>query len=448
MAPCRRAAWNALLAGAVLAVVALLPEVGRGQNAEGEDTYYSRYPDFKIPFKANDPRIRELILNASEDNGRTWKSVATSGPAGDGFHFKARHDGWYFFSVQTRDTENRLFPATLDGVKPGLKVCVDTVPPVVRLEVITPREGGVGVKWDVRDENLDLRTFQFEARPAGVSEWTKLDAQRIAAGQHVWNPGTNAALEVRMSVRDLAGNEGKDTKTIPAGERPRYTGARAEDASARGRPVAQAGNVRYVNSTKISLNFDVDNVGKSGVSVIELWMTRDGNSWNQEQTQNKREPPFIFEVAGEGRYGFTLVARSGVGMGDPPPRLGDPPQVWVEVDTTKPVVRLEKVDVGRGADAGNLTILYRASDRNIIDRPITLSYAEKPDGPWNPIAKGEDNTGRFVWKMPAEVPYQFYVRVEAVDKAGNVGGDETAQPVAVDLSQPKVRVIDVAPANK
>jgi hypothetical protein len=448
MASCRRASLNALLAGAVLAAAVLLPALARAQNVEGEDTYYSRYADFKIPFKANDPRIREVILHASEDGGRNWKAVANSGPAGDGFRFSARRDGWYYFTVQTRDTEGRFFPATLEQAKPGLKVCVDTQPPVVHLETITPREGGVGVKWDVRDDNLDLRTFQLEYRAAGAGTWTRLDAQRIAAGQYAWNPGTNAALEVRLSVRDLAGNEGKDARTIAAGERPRFTGGYQIDDSPRTRPATNAGNVRYVNSTKISLNYDVDNVGKSGVSVVELWMTRDGNSWNQEQTQNKREPPFVFEVAGEGRYGFTLLARSGVGMGDPPPRLGDPPQIWVEVDTTKPAVRLEKVDVGRGADTGNLTILYKASDRNITDRPITLLYAEKPDGPWTPIVKDEDNTGRFVWKMPADVPYQLYVRVEARDKAGNVGGDETPQPVAVDLSQPKVRVLDVAPAQK
>jgi len=251
-------------------------------------------------------------------------------------------------------------------------------------------------------------------------------------------------------VRDLAGNEGKDAKTIPAGERPRIATGHTPDepAASRTRPATNAGNVKYVSSTKISLNYDVDNVGKSGVSVIELWVTLDGSSWKLEQSQNKREPPFVFEVAEERRYGFTLIARSGVGVGDPPPRLGDPPQIWVEVDTTKPVVRLDRVEVGKGADAGNLTIHYKASDRNITDRPITLSYAEKPDGEWKPIVKDEDNTGRFVWKMPADVPYQLYVRVEAKDKAGNVGSDESAQPVAVDLSQPKVRVIDVAPANK
>ena len=45
--------------------------------------------------------------------------------------------------------------------------------------------------------------------------------------------------------------------------------------------------------------------------------------------------------------------------------------------------------------------------------------------------------------MPESVPYQFHVRVEAADKAGNVGSAETAKPVIVDLSQPKVQVIGV-----
>src|SRR5438132_1690208 len=128
MASCRRASLTAPLARAVLAVIALLPAVARGQNAEGEDTYYSRHPDFKIPFKAGDPRIREVILHASEDNGRNWRQVAISGPSGSEFRFSARHDGWYYFTVQTRDTENRFYPPTLDQARVGLKVCVDTQP--------------------------------------------------------------------------------------------------------------------------------------------------------------------------------------------------------------------------------------------------------------------------------------------------------------------------------
>jgi hypothetical protein len=127
--------------------------------------------------------------------------------------------------------------------------------------------------------------------------------------------------------------------------------------------------------------------------------------------------------------------------------VGDPPQVWVEVDLTKPVVRLASVDVGRGAEVGTLAINYSATDKNLALRPITLSYAEKPEGPWVEIAHGEENTGRFVWRMPESVPYQFYVRVEAADRAGNVGAAETPKPVIVDLSQPKVQVISIGAAG-
>src|SRR5262249_51683483 len=123
------------------------------------------------------------------------------------------------------------------------------------------------------------------------------------------------------------------------------------------------------------------------------------------------------------------------------------PQVWVEVDLTKPVVRLTSVDVGRGADSGRLTLRWTASDKNLGPQPITLSYAEQASGPWKPIAPNVDNSGSFVWQMPKDVPYQFLVRVEATDRAGNIGFDETTKPVIVDLLQPKGIIINVEPAK-
>jgi hypothetical protein len=49
--------------------------------------------------------------------------------------------------------------------------------------------------------------------------------------------------------------------------------------------------------------------------------------------------------------------------------------------------------------------------------------------------------------MPPGVPYQFYVKVEAVDRAGNIGLDQTLEPVKVDLSQPKSVILDVGAAR-
>jgi hypothetical protein len=52
--------------------------------------------------------------------------------------------------------------------------------------------------------------------------------------------------------------------------------------------------------------------------------------------------------------------------------------------------------------------------------------------------------------MPGEgLPYQFFIRVEASDLAGNIGSAETTGAVKVDLSTPKARVtgVDVSPVG-
>jgi hypothetical protein len=153
-------------------------------------------------------------------------------------------------------------------------------------------------------------------------------------------------------------------------------------------------------------------------------------------------------VAQEGVYGFTLVARSGVGLGERPPQIGDRPQIWVEVDLTKPVVQLQGVVVGKGKDKGKLFIGWTAYDKNLDKAPIMLSYAEQTSGPWTPISADRvPNSGRYVWSMPPTVPYQFLVKVEAVDTAGNVGEAVTTELVKVDLSQPKARILTVAPGG-
>ena len=85
----------------------------------------------------------------------------------------------------------------------------------------------------------------------------------------------------------------------------------------------------------------------------------------------------------------------------------------------------------------------------LVRQPISILYATKLEGPWNPVpgATHLENTGRFVWHMQADVPFELFVRIEAADEAGNVGQAETARSVKVDLSLPRARVIGVEPAK-
>ncbi|HEV3262750.1 MAG TPA: hypothetical protein VG013_38295 [Gemmataceae bacterium] len=211
---------------------------------------------------------------------------------------------------------------------------------------------------------------------------------------------------------------------------------------------ATASGVRFVNSKRFRLNYEVKDVGPSGIAGVELWYTQDGRSWQKHDSMPHQHSPYVVEVGNEDLYGFTLLVRSGAGVGKQPPRPGDLPQVWVEADVTRPVVRLLGTEPDTGSRAGSLTILWTASDKNLAQEPITISYAEQAAGPWVPIATRLPNSGRYVWQIPPGMPVRFLVRVEAADQAGNVGTDQSPSPLLGDPAQPTVAIVNVEPARK
>jgi hypothetical protein len=413
----------------------------------------------KIPFSIDpgETRIREIFLYASEDGGRTYRNVANVQP-GDkgGFHFQAPRDGFYLFAVQTLDAAGNRYPPDPSQLQPQIKVCVDTRPPAVTLRPAAGGDYPINVEWDVRDETSgpDLASLRLEYRPAGGGVWTPVNnyAPRDI-GRHGWTPSVNAnEFEVRLSVRDRAGNEGgATTRVTPAGGGRQGFAAPADGAT--GPPAAERSGqgqsqsqINFVNQKTFKINYTVENKGKSGVQLVEVWTTQDMRRWERYQDAPP-DPPYQITVRQEGRYGITLIARSGAGRAEPAPRPGDEPQIWVEVDTTKPLVRGLTIIEGQGADAGKLTIRWNASDRNLTPNPITISYSTE-EGKWEPVAKDLPNDGTYLWAMPQELPYKFKVRVEAVDKAGNVGFDETAQAIAVDPVIPKAKVSGVEPVKQ
>jgi hypothetical protein len=184
------------------------------------------------------------------------------------------------------------------------------------------------------------------------------------------------------------------------------------------------------------------------VSAVELWYTRDGRTWQKDDSAVRSGPPYTVEVPEEGTYGFTLVARNGIGLGKEPPKPGDLPQVWVEVDLTRPSVSLADVKHGIGGKAREVTIQWEARDRNLARRPITLSYSTAAEGPWFPFAANIENSGQHTWQMPQNGPVTFFTRIEAVDMVGNIGVAQTAKPTSIDTSLPTTSILGVESAEK
>lgn len=429
--------------------------------AQTTDVIYCRQPVFRIPFQVEpgeQGRLREVQLFLSEDQ-LAWRYYATVSPDQRYFQFQSQRDGLYWFTVRTVDLDGKAAPAQLEGSKPGLKVLVDTQLPEAVLRAAPPRGEQVGVDWEVRDANIDLTTLLLEWRSSAYGDWQPLAVEPMALGQKYWLPPGRGAVEVRLRVRDRADNQAS-AGPLTLG----VTGAPASQADAvrpgvpsvdqnavRPQPRQQvpAGpNVKICNTARINVNYSLEDVGPSGVSMVELWYTLDGRSWQRYGEDADKQSPFLFEVNGEGTYGLSMVVKSGVGMGDRPPSVGDAPQMWIEVDTTKPALVLHGADAGRGSEAGNLTITWQATDKNLASQPISLFHSEQLAGPWNPIATSLENSGRYVWRLPPGAPYKFFVRLEAIDRGGNIAHAETAKHVIVDLSQPKARLLGADGAAK
>ena len=312
------------------------------------------------------------------------------------------------------------------------------------------------MRWEVKDENLDLKSLVVEYQVEGVGVWRRVPIKRpkLIGGQQ-WDAGTAEALKVRASVADKAGNvaeaaielpEGTASPSRPGHDRSRLTtcppgisqvadgrqlrdhgrprlhageprpwrksesnvgiGATSRSIAAlrtasrsarsarsagsdwdrerrgsrcaRGRALrrrirhprifspircwglgsrdvgrsragfdaiawrARAAAARCWSPTRdSSFNTRSMTPGPSGPATVELWITQDGGrTWIRRGDDPDRVSPIEVDLGGEGTYGLCLVARSASGLGDQPPAPGDPPQSWVEVDSTPPAVQL------------------------------------------------------------------------------------------------------------
>jgi hypothetical protein len=193
--------------------------------------------------------------------------------------------------------------------------------------------------------------------------------------------------------------------------------------------------LRVVNSARFTLGYELRDLGTSALSSLELWMTPDTRTWTRMPTAQFQPSSCTVTVPGEGTFGFTVVARDGQH-----PHPGESPQVWVTVDTSKPEVKSPEVDLNLTSKPRALVIRWEAHDRNFGPRPVTISYSEKAEGPWMALIANIPNSGHYECPLPAGLPASVFIRVEAIDMAGNVGMKAT--PEALKFGPEKEVVVE------
>jgi hypothetical protein len=430
-----------VLVALLLGVVCAAP--GFGQAPRDGDIFYTRDLSFKIPFDPLPPEsnIVKVRLYYSIDGGLSWRPGAEARPNDRTFPFTADREGLYFFATQTVDTLGRPFPADLRQAAPSLKVRIITSNPTIYLQQINPREGcSLAVVWNIPEDVTDPNSLQADYRTVGSLTWTPLpEVPRLLNGSYHWNSTLPGPLEFRLRVKDKVNHLGEQTLLLQGPGSSRVP-SRSNDAG--------LDDVKYVNSLDLTFRYNVVEVGPSGVKEVEVWMTEDKETWTKVQTESNVKAPITYHALHEGRFGFRLVAVSGVGKAAGRPSRGSLPSFWVEVDTTPPFVELvNPPEVGGNFSARQVTIRWKASDKNLAPNPVKLLYARDRSGPWTTIAENRPAQGLHIWQVSNDLPAKVFIRVEATDRAGNTGQAETPTEVVIDLSEPLVNDIQIGPVK-
>ncbi|CAN5903579.1 hypothetical protein BH23PLA1_BH23PLA1_06190 [soil metagenome] len=204
-----------------------------------------------------------------------------------------------------------------------------------------------------------------------------------------------------------------------------------------------------VGAPRVPLQYAIEEADPSVVAVVELWVSLDGGaSWKLLGNDPDRRSPFPVDLGVDGEYGLRIVVKTASGLGDAPPRPGDPPEMIVTVDTTPPSVTLDPptVSAAGGGAGGVVSITWRAADPHLAERPVVLSYRpDRPGAVWQQFTDPIPNTGRYDWELPPNLPPNFHVRIDVFDAVGNRNYDETPSPVVIDTARPKGRIIGLDP---
>ncbi|MCS7304194.1 MAG: hypothetical protein NZ602_03680 [Thermoguttaceae bacterium] len=232
-----------------------------------------------------------------------------------------------------------------------------------------------------------------------------------------------------------------------AGVAPKQTSSSSQPSDTPMGVGAQAGSVRMVNSRIFELEYELG--GPMVPGRVELWATRDGGrTWQCWGPDTDGRSPMIVSVPEEGIYGFRVLVSADPRTPTSGPQPGELPDVWIGADWTRPTGRIIAVEPIQADQDPQLLIRWEASDRYLADRPISLFYSPTGAmGSWTPIATSLQNTGQYLWKVPAHIPDRVYIQLEIRDQAGNLTVDQTRQSIPIGVGRERAKIRDVRPVQ-
>lgn len=391
------------------------------------------------------PDPRSLVLQFRSSNMPEWQLVAVDHQAqqvsrglvtGQVSWWPAAQRGFVQLRAEVADQAGNpaVSHAQVDLAEPAEQEQVAAMPPASPAPVPKPGDSG----W--RPSPAAPAT----AWPPQPGQWHN-PAQ--AAGTPALPYGPYAAsVAASPSVPGSSANPGAGQPAAPA--LPAVTGVSTGWPPAAGTALPDPQAVRMVNSAAFELDYQTEPADGSGIRAVELWGTEDqGRTWRRFAVDTDTRSPLLVQVDREGLYGFRLVVWDVSGRATGQPQPGEAPEVWVGVDLTPPQARLIGAQLDQNSATPSLLITWQADDWLLASGSVSLFFSPHPGGPWEPIVRGYENSGQFVWTIDRPLPERVFLRIELRDQAGNVAADELVEPVVLAVREPEVSIRQIRPLD-
>ncbi|MFA6134740.1 MAG: hypothetical protein WC869_12060 [Phycisphaerae bacterium] len=191
--------------------------------------------------------------------------------------------------------------------------------------------------------------------------------------------------------------------------------------------------VYYTNETSVFIRHP-DNTQLNGVPRMGVWYSNDdGNSWNRAGFFGVEQTHFLFEAPGDARY---WIRFAGPGQNVSDTRAPDSPNRIYVVDRKGPTIELSVVPPAWDDEekkvphiykiGQTITLYWGVQDTNLAPGTIRLGtgFAKFPYTlNWSRFPNALSDSDSMRVEIPAEAAKQGGIRfrLEAVDKAGNIG---------------------------
>ena len=454
------------------------PGVGNSAHAQNRSLspIYWLEKLFYIPYRANQndkllQRVEKVQLLLSRDGSGDWRVLQEAKPNVKGFSYLADDDGDYWFALRHLDRSGKSNSSA--ALQPQLRIVVDTKSPELSLNAAFDLTGGIVVRYQAEDVNLDSDSLLLEVRTEGGT-WTKIlaAAHDVAqpdklVGRVNWQPPASASrVEVRATIADQAGRRTEANSELIVNGRTLNQPFARQDTAASSQQVRPHKDVAPQTVQPPPQDWPATNqiarvVGKpaetAGSSSVAPPPEHNPYSMvGNRGTPGTRAPA---RLDGDG-YASTANAQP-TGQARPPQSLG-----IIPLDPSNAPLA-ENLSAMRQDGWSASTETSLAGVRLVNSRTFDVEYEIESAGPWG-VSKVElwgTHDGGLSWQsygtdsdnrsplrvtVPGSGTYGFRIVVHGAGGAPAEhprAGDQAELKVAVDLQPPRLELLNAEPGQ-